>query len=71
VAKVLGCDEDRARGEAAKNGDIALTNPLIVAFATADTDTAKRISEMAGQKTEKRRSGSYRLGAWMRGSQNH
>jgi type IV secretion system protein VirD4 len=44
---------------------------VIVAFATADTDTAKRISEMAGQKTEKRRSESYHLGAWMRGSYNY
>jgi type IV secretion system protein VirD4 len=44
---------------------------VIVAFATADTDTAKRISEMAGQKTEKRRSESYHLGAWMRGSHNY
>ena len=43
---------------------------VIVAFATADTDTAKRISDMAGQITEKRRSESYHLGAWMRGSHN-
>jgi|GEM_PF-3567317 len=44
---------------------------VIVAFATADSDTAKRISEMAGQTTEKRRSESYHLGAWVRGSHNY
>jgi type IV secretory pathway TraG/TraD family ATPase VirD4 len=43
---------------------------VIVAFATADSDTAKRISDMAGQTTEKRRSESYHLGTWGRGSHN-
>jgi type IV secretion system protein VirD4 len=44
---------------------------VIVAFATADSDTAKRISDMAGQTTEKRRSESYHLGTWGRGSHNY
>jgi len=42
-----------------------------VAFATADSDTAKGISDTAGQTTEKRRSESYHLGTWGRGSHNY
>jgi type IV secretory pathway TraG/TraD family ATPase VirD4 len=42
-----------------------------VAFATADSDTAKRISDIAGQTTEKRRPESYHLGTWGCGSHDY
>ena len=43
---------------------------VIVAFATADNDTAKKISDMTGRAVEYRRSENYHFGAWLKGSRS-
>jgi type IV secretion system protein VirD4 len=43
---------------------------VIVAFATADNDTASKISEMTGRAVEYRQSQNFHFGAWMRGSRS-
>jgi type IV secretion system protein VirD4 len=44
---------------------------VIVAFATADNDTARKISDMTGRAVEYRQSQNYHFGAWMRGSKSY
>ncbi len=44
---------------------------VIVAFATADNDTAAKISDMTGRAVEYRQSQNFHFGAWMRGSRSY
>jgi type IV secretion system protein VirD4 len=44
---------------------------VIVAFATSDSDTARKISEMTGRAVEYRQSHNIHLGSWMRGSRSY
>jgi type IV secretion system protein VirD4 len=44
---------------------------VIVAFATADNDTARKISDMTGRAVEYRQSQNYHFGSWMRGSRSY
>ena len=43
---------------------------VIVAFATADSDTAAKISDMTGRAVEYRQSQNFHFGSWLKGSQN-
>ena len=44
---------------------------VIVAFATADNDTARKISDMTGRAVEYRQSQNFHFGAWLRGSRSY
>jgi type IV secretion system protein VirD4 len=44
---------------------------VIVAFATADNDTARKISDMTGRTVEYRQSQNLHFGSWMRGSRSY
>lgn len=44
---------------------------VIVAFATADNDTARKISDMTGRAVEYRQSQNLHFGAWLRGSRGY
>src|SRR6202000_1568132 len=43
---------------------------VIVAFATADNDTARKISDMTGRALEYRQSQNLHFGAWLKGSRS-
>jgi type IV secretion system protein VirD4 len=43
---------------------------VIVAFATADSDTAAKISDMTGRAVEYRQSQNFHFGSWLKGSRN-
>jgi type IV secretion system protein VirD4 len=43
---------------------------VIVAFATADNDTARKISDMTGRAVEYRQSQNLHFGAWLKGSRS-
>ena len=44
---------------------------VIVAFATADNDTARKISDMTGRAVEYRQSQNLHYGAWFKGSRSY
>jgi type IV secretion system protein VirD4 len=44
---------------------------VIVAFATADNDTARKISDMTGRAVEYRQSQNLHFGAWLKGSRSY